>query len=696
MLKTVKGYFSFLRRALDRHPLIFCAVLSVFENLAVESMSRHSLVKGLSYMIKSPTVFIYNALIIMFTLSICLLFRRRVFGVVLLSAPWILCGLINSVVLSYRVTPLGAIDFQIVKMSLILVYLSKGQRIAVYICAAVLVVSIVLLWIIGPKISGKISYGKNAASVLGLLICVVIATNLALNFKAISTDFGNIAGAYRDYGFVYCFSSGMLDTGIKKPTGYGEEKTAQKLSVLPETADSSEKIKPDIILIQLESFMDPKIIKDLTFSDDPAPIHTYLRENFTTGTLHVPSMGGGTANTEFEVLSGISLDYFGAGEYPYKTVMLEQTVESLPFNLKELGYSAHAIHNHTGNFYDRDKVYPHMGFDTFQSKEYMYNYDTTPYGWCKDKALTGEIMDALTYTDDEKGITEQTPRFVWTVSVQGHGTYPSEPIAGTDNVIKVTSDAYPDTELCALSYYINQIWEMDMFLGSLISAVEDRGKPTLIVAYGDHQPSIGLEAENLTTGDLYATEYVTWNNFGLEKTADREIYSYELSSVIMHALGFNNGNLNKLHQKYLFDESISDTEYQEDIEYFAYDMLYGKNYMFGGGKPYIKTDMQMGTAPIEINTIKVMGSSVYVQGSGFTDKSKIFINGEKCSSTVMLSRYSLMVTDTEIADGSRVSVGQASSKREVLSYSNEIIYNSSEHLIAAPEEALPASIETDD
>ena len=691
-MKKIKQFFSFLKRALDYHPLIFCAVLSIIENFAIESMSRHSVIKCLSYIAKSPVVFVYNSLIIMLTLSVCLLFTRRVFGVALLSAPWLICGLINSVVLSYRVTPLGAIDFQIVKMSLILVYLSKPQRILLYVSVALLVVGIVLLWIIGPKISGKVNYGKNTASVIGLLICVLIATNLALNFKAISKDFGNIAGAYQDYGFVYCFSSSMLDTGINKPSDYNEKSAMEKLDLLPPTTDNSESIKPDIVLIQLESFIDPKIIKGLTFSDNPAPIHDYLRENFTTGKLNVPSLGGGTANTEFEVLTGINLDYFGAGEYPYKTIMLEQTAESLPFNLKELGYSAHAIHNHTGNFYDRDKVYPHMGFDTFQSKEYMYNYDTTAYGWCKDKALTGEIINALTYTDEEKGITEDKPRFVWTVSVQGHGAYPSEPIAGADNVIKIESDRYTPSELCARQYYINQIWEMDMFLGSLISAVESRGKPTLIIAYGDHQPSIGLEAEDLTTGDLYATEYVTWNNFGLEKSDSKELASYELSSEIMSMLGFNNGNLTKLHQlKQSADSTLSDEAYQESIKFFAYDMLYGKNYIFGGNKPYIATNIQMGTIPIELETIKVMGNSIYVQGSGFTDKSKIFINGEKLGSTVMLSQYSLMASDITINEGDSVSVGQASSKREVLSYSNPITYSLSQHFIEQPLDNIAVS-----
>ena len=679
-MNKVKKFFSFLKKALDRHPMLFFIVLSIVENFLIESLSRHSVLSCFGHIIESPMVFFYNSLIILLTLSFSLLFKRRVFGVVLLSAPWVICGLINNVVLSYRVTPLGAIDFQIVKLSLILMYLTKPQRIMLYIAVGILLISVIALWIVGPKISGKVNYGKNAASIVGILICVALATNVAHSIKAISSDFGNLVGAYDDYGFVYCFSSSMLDTGINKPAGYSEEKTQEILSVFSED-DSASSIKPDVILIQMESFLDPKNIKDMTFSDDPAPIHTYLRENFSSGQLHVPSFGGGTANTEFEVLTGINLDNFGPGEYPYKTIMLEKTCESMAYNLKELGYTAHAIHNHTGNFYDRDKVYPRMGFDSFQSKEYMYDFDTTPYGWCKDKVLTEEIMNALSYTDYENGVSEENPRFVWAVSVQGHGKYPSTPIAGEDSVIKIESDRFNEKELCALQYYINQVWEMDMFLGSLISALEMRGKPAIVIAYGDHLPSIGLEDEHLVTNDAYVTEYVTWNNFGLEKK-NRDVRTYELSGEIMSWLGFKTGNINKLHQ-YVTNNpnSVDEDEYQNMLCYLAYDMLYGENYQFGKEKPYEKTNMRMGTLPITADSIKVMGDALYVQGSGFTEKSKIFVNGEKLS-TIMLSRYSLMASGVTLNDGDVVTVGQSSSKREVLSYSESITYSKEEHFIA--------------
>lgn len=679
-MTKIKTILSYPGKLLNNHPLIFFVILSFIENLTIESLSRHSLIEGVRHLFSNPLPFFLNALIIMFTLSFSLLFRRRVFGVVLFSTPWIVCGIINCVLLSYRVTPLGAIDFQIAKAGLVLMYLSMAQRILLYIGVAVFLGAIIALWIIGPKITGKINHGKSAASIVGLLLAVLISLNLARSIEAVSSDFGNLVGAYRDYGFVYCFSSSVLDTGIDEPENYSEETVRSLTEKFPETVNTENTSKPDVILIQLESFIDPKYIKDLTFSDDPAPIHSFLRENFSGGAFSVPSFGSGTANTEFEVLTGISMDNFGPGEYPYKTIMLEKPCESVAFNLKEIGYSTHAIHNHTGNFYDRDKVYPNMGFDSFQSKEYMYDFETTPYGWCKDKVLTEEIITALNHTEEDGSVTEDTPRFVWAVSVQGHGKYPSEPLPGAENVIKVESDKYTPEELYALSYYVNQMWEMDMFMGSLITALEQRGKPAIVIAYGDHLPSIGLGAENFDLPDVYTTEYVTWNNIGLTKERS-DIYSYELSSRILGWLGFNNGNITKLHQLAHNNSEVITPDLQlEGMRILAYDMLYGGEYQFEVN-PYEKTDMRMGTLPIKVDGIQFMGNSLYVKGSGFTEKSTVFINGEK-QTTSVLSQHSLMVSMAKIQDGDTVTVGQSSSKREVLSYSDPIVYDTEQHYLS--------------
>jgi len=318
--------------------------------LLIECLGRHSLFAGLWHMVSNPVVFFYNSLIIMLTLSFALLFRRRIFGVIILALPWLVCGIVNCVLLSFRVTPLGAVDFQIVKISMILVYLSKAQRILLYVAVGLVLVALIALWIITPKIKGKMNYGRKFASIAGVGVAVLVMSFVSQTIFAVGSDFGYIVGAYDNYGFVYCFTSSVLDTGIDAPEGYGEEQIATILRQLPETKKPAPEERPDIILIQMESFIDAKKIKGLSFSDDPAPVFSSLREIYSTGMLEVPSFGGGTANTEFEILSGINLEYFGLGEYPYKTVMLKQTCETLPFNLKENGYSSHAIHNHTGDF----------------------------------------------------------------------------------------------------------------------------------------------------------------------------------------------------------------------------------------------------------------------------------------------------------------------------------------------------------
>lgn len=637
------------------------------------------MLQAFEYMISSPTVFLYNALIIVFTLSLCLLFRRRIFGMVLFSLPWLLCGIINNAVLSYRVTPLGAIDFQVVKMSLILVYLSKAQRIMLYIAAALTVIAVAALWILGPKISGKLNFGRNVATIVGLLVAVLIATNIGLNYHALSNRFGDLVGAYNDYGFAYCFSSSVLDTGINKPSGYGREMVDEVTEALPpESVPAEDAVKPNIIMIQLESFVDPNLIKGAKFNQNPVPVFTYLKENYTAGALHMPSYGGGTANSEFEVLTGMTLEPFGAGEYPYKTIMQEKSAESLAYNLARLGYGTHAIHNHTGNFYDRDKVYPNLGFMSFQSIEYMNDFEKTAYGWCKDKILTDEILKAI---DSD---TEHAQKFVWAVSVQGHGKYPSEPIEDLELPIFMERGTFTDERTSMIEYYANMVNEMDAFIGDLISKLEERGEPTVLVMYGDHLPSLEFTDDEMALGDTYTTEYVIWDNIGLQKQPYIKMESNLLSAYVTDLLGIHLGTVNRLNQYFSGDE-----RYEEKLELLQYDALYGERYSWPSPDFYQKTDMQMGTVPITLEYATVMGDNLYVHGSGFTEKSKIFINGEKKNKTRRLSSSCLVLANESPEQGDVISVGQASSKREVLSYTNEIVYGAQAEIntAAPPDEA---------
>ena len=106
-----------------------------------------------------------------------------------------------------------------------------------------------------------------------------------------------------------------------------------------------------------------------------------MQQNYSSGSLTVPACGAGTANTEFEMMTGLSVKFFGPGEYPFKSILREKTMESVSTDLKSIGYRAHAIHNHRGVFYNRNEVFDNMGYDTFTSLEYMSDVEKTPKNW---------------------------------------------------------------------------------------------------------------------------------------------------------------------------------------------------------------------------------------------------------------------------------------------------------------------------
>mgnify|MGYP000784136431 FL=1 len=157
----------------------------------------------------------------------------------------------------------------------------------------------------------------------------------------ISNYFGNIAFAYEDYGFPYCFAASLFNTGINQPAGYSEETMAEInkdgcLNV-SETSRSKEEL-PNIMFVQLESYFDPTEVEWLRFSEDPIPNLRKLYADYSSGYFKVPSVGAGTANTEFEVLTGMNMRFFGPGEYPYKTYVKTTPLESAASALSSLGY----------------------------------------------------------------------------------------------------------------------------------------------------------------------------------------------------------------------------------------------------------------------------------------------------------------------------------------------------------------------
>ena len=368
---TPAAFLAFHEKMMLR-PLRYVAVISVFLVFVIEVLSRHSLVDALAFVLFTPHLFVYNCIIIGLTLTPAFLFRKKDFMLLLLSIIWLGLGVANSCVLMFRITPLGAVDIALLEsvMDIFDRYLQKWQIVLVGTLVVGLIALIIRLWIKAPK--HPVKYLSAAATIAVMCFVTFGATQLSLSASAIEEELGNLADAYDDYGFAYCFSASVVDRGIDRPEDYSAERVGEILSTLPEETAPEE--YPDIILVQLESFFDVNYLNALELSADCIPNFRHIKDNYLSGFLTVPSIGAGTANTEFEVISGMRLYDFGTGEYPYKTVLQESACETVNTYLSSQGLTCHAIHNNFGNFYDRNNVYKALGYDTFTSLEYMQNF----------------------------------------------------------------------------------------------------------------------------------------------------------------------------------------------------------------------------------------------------------------------------------------------------------------------------------
>ncbi len=645
---------------LDKYAPIQCIIIGVVTNFIVEAMHRHSIFAAFEHVFLSPLPFLFNSLIVTTVLSLCTLSKRRYFFYILAVCVFLGFGIGNGVLLTMRVTPLEWADLHVVKFSIIQIYLSDIEIILFALLIIAAIAALVIFFIKFPKRKPVNRISAGISSVLFSVLLVISLTVLRSNGILLSEHVKNLANAYKDYGFNYCFMCSMFDLGVDKPSQYDKYDVEKIVSAAnsaspnqnsPLKADDEQ--APNIIFLQLETFFDVSHLSGVKYSENPIPNFTKLQNNFTKGYISVPSIGGGTANTEFEVISGLSLEYFGVGEYPYKTILQQTSCESICYNLKGRGYKSHAIHNNNAVFYDRNIVFSNLGFDTFTSMEYMNDIELTETGWVKDAVLIPSIKNALDSTTGKD--------LVYTITVQSHGKYPSD----YEGELPITVEGFKDLQdKKAFEYYVNELHNVDAFIGDLIAELEARDERTMVIMFGDHLPSFDISQEELTNNDLFQTEYVIWDNFGLKKQ-DKDLYAYQLGASVLEKLGFNDGLFTKLHQ------SLSThSKYRDWLEVLEYDTLYGECYAFGGKEnyPYKKSELKMGVLDIEISNVLPTGDSlgISIKGDNFTANSVVYINDVK-QKTLVVDKETLIVADKTLLAGDRIKVAQVDKENSVLS-----------------------------
>ena len=579
---------------------------------------------------------------------------------------WLGLGIINGVLLSNRVTPFTGPDLHLITDAFQIAdrYLSPFFFVVVVIAAILAVIGLIILFFKGPKYQGKMSYKLNVPLILAGVLAFAGTTKLALDKRVLSNYFGNIAFAYEDYGYPYCLATTVFNTGIGLPRGYSEE-SVEKIDKSEDTLPKTGEKRPNILFLQLESFFDPELVEYLDISEDPIPNFRKMMKDYSSGYFKVPSVGAGTANTEFETITGMSMRYFGPGEYPYKSVLKETTCESAPYVLKNLGYGTHAIHNNEANFYGRKNVFANLGFDSFTSEEYMAEQDdTNPNDWIRDKNLTKYILQAMESTEG--------PDYVYTISVQGHGDYPEEPVLENPK-IKV-SGASTQAENYKWEYYCNQIYEMDQFVKELTDTLSKLDEDVVLVMYGDHLPTMGLTVTDMKNKYLFQTEYVIWDNMGLEKK-DKNLAAYQMAAEVLDRVGIHEGNVFRFHQA-----RRNTKNYQVDLEMLQYDILYGEKYIYDRENPFERVKMHLGVEDAQLESIQqISENQYYIKGANFTQSAFLEVNGELIEAN-FVDENTLLVLDTQLTEEDKVDVAirSNSSTHRVLTRTEKYIYHEPE------------------
>ena len=654
---------------MNKTSLLWHMVLSVFICLFIESVSRHSAIEGFKFLVDSPLIFMYNSLIVFATFLVVYLFRKRIAMRLVLSIIWCVLGITNGVILAKRVTPFSYTDLKLIGDLLAMnsTYITAKEIVLIAIFLAIVVGLNVWMFIKAPRYKGKVRKLFSLVVVGSCFMWLPMVTEAAVNQNLLASYFENIALGYEEYGFVYGFSTSVVGTGMNKPIDYNKE-TIEKIEdsiKVKETKPSKD--MPNIVVVLLESFIDPTDVNFLDVKGDPIPNFHYLQDNFSTGYLTVPVVGAGTANSEFEVLTGMSMRFFGTGEYPYKTILKETDCESIAGNLGDLGYATSVVHNNNAKFYSRNNAFSMMGFDTFVSREFMVVDEFNTLGtWAADNLLLEHIENVMDKSENQQD-------FVYCITVQGHGAYPTEKVF--DNPEFAVSGAENKKMNYSWEYFVNEMHYVDDFIGNLVKQLKERDEETILVLWGDHLPTMGLEDTDMVSGSIFKTRYVTWNNMNLPKN-DMDLTAYQLLAYITGQVDIHKGTLFKYHQDYLNAGYSNNYEtYLSGLENLQYDLLYGDRYFYHGEDLHPASDLVLGIEDININSVATIGDILYVYGENFTASTKVFINDEQCATEFISKECMAISLDKNTVSDDDIIKAKVIGQGIILRESNEFIYN---------------------
>lgn len=409
---------------------------------------------------------------------------------------------------------------------------------------------------------------------------------------------------YSENGFVCGFTINALSLNVAPPESYTEENV---LSVLEPYSFTESRNEPyDVIIVLSESFFDIRELEGLTFSENPLPNYDKIiqSKNCVYGTMYTNALGGGTVRPEFQILSGLTTTILPGGATPY--TYIHEDTETFLTNYKAAGYRTTAIHLYDTSFYGRGQAYGYIGFDEFIGPEELTPEIEPKYARSYISDETTE--EAIEYYMD-RNTADGTPSVVFAITMENHQPYGENPA----NTIEVTSDDFDDETAIAVNTYTQGLKDADLMLKELVSYVDHRERPTILLFYGDHKPTLGQvhtlyektgyydsaddSAENRKK--IFSAPFLIYANRDMDECfltpgVSHKISDYHLLNVVASATGFQQTPyMNFLEDMYQvlpyynmylsLDDDLTEEQwsYVTEMNLISYDRICGKRYSCG-------------------------------------------------------------------------------------------------------------------
>ncbi|MGM9521264.1 MAG: LTA synthase family protein [Oscillospiraceae bacterium] len=471
-----------------------------------------------------------------------------------------------------------------------------------------LAVAVIIVWTVVYalfKVEIPLTWKIRLPSALAIVLCVWIAF-LPSNAEKVINRFGMYyentvlqSSNYKANGFVGAFTLNILIMQDKAPEGYSKAEIDSILSDYETTEISGELY--DVVVVLNESFFDIRMLHGLDFSENPLSNYDEIiaRENCYSGSLYTTALGGGTVRPEFEMLTGLSTDYMVSGSSPWEYV--DHDIDTYVSNYKEAGYSAIALHPYDEKFYSRSYAYPYVGFDEFYGQSDLAEMFSLKYkrGYVTDAST----LEAMEYFMDNA----EDPMFLFTITMQNHQAY--NPMNEEDITVTVSCDTVEQGILDSITTYTQGLYDADKMLGELCDYIDSRERPTILVFFGDHLPTLGSNygAYNQTgfvdssngfdreeAMRMFSTPFIIYSNRDIDisifdSNTENEISPYNVLNAVALATDFRRTPYMNLlldfyevtpmyNVRLHLDENEEIVYFTKRMQLITYDRTSGKGY----------------------------------------------------------------------------------------------------------------------